>query len=203
MSGRPAKNKVENIENKKPIENQKVKEIEEIIVKDVTPIKKKIKFSDDTLISVKSNVFGTLIYINHKTGDEVRWDNFGETQTLSVGDLRAMKAKQLAFYKENWIVFEGIEDSSEEYEDIDVQDIYDVLQVSQYYKDYLCPNDLNEVFNWTTTEMRNKIPRMTKSVREAIAIRANELITEGILDSMSKVKTLEEILNCQLASDND
>ena len=203
MSGRPAKNKIENIENKKPIENQKVKEIEEIIVKDVTPIKKKIKFSDDTLISVKSNVFGTLIYINHKTGDEVRWDNFGETQTLSVGDLRAMKAKQLAFYKENWIVFEGIEDSSEEYEDIDVQDIYDVLQVSQYYKDYLCPNDLNEVFNWTTTEMRNKIPRMTKSVREAIAIRANELITEGILDSMSKVKTLEEILNCQLASDND
>ena len=203
MSGRPAKNKVENIENKKPIENQKVKEIEEIIVKDVAPIKKKIKFSDDTLISVKSNVFGTLIYINHKTGDEVRWDNFGETQTLSVGDLRAMKAKQLAFYKENWIVFEGIEDSSEEYEDIDVQDIYDVLQVSQYYKNYLCPNDLNEVFNWTTTEMRNKIPRMTKSVREAIAIRANELITEGILDSMSKVKTLEEILNCQLASDND
>lgn len=203
MSGRPAKNKVENIENKKPIENQKVKEIEEIIVKDVAPIKKKIKFSDDTLISVKSNVFGTLIYINHKTGDEVRWDNFGETQTLSVGDLRAMKAKQLAFYKENWIVFEGIEDSSEEYEDIDVQDIYDVLQVSQYYRDYLCPNDLNEVFNWTTTEMRNKIPRMTKSVREAIAIRANELITEGILDSMSKVKTLEEILNCQLASDND
>lgn len=203
MSGRPAKNKVENIENKKPIENQKVKEIEEIIVKDVAPIKKKIKFSDDTLISVKSNVFGTLIYINHKTGDEVRWDNFGETQTLSVGDLRAMKAKQLAFYKENWIVFEGIEDSSEEYEDIDVQDIYDVLQVSQYYKNYLCPNDLNEVFNWTTTEMRNKIPRMTKSVREAIAIRANELITEGILDSMSKVKTLEEILNCQLASDDD
>ena len=203
MSGRPAKNKVENIENKKPIENQKVKEIEEIIVKDVAPIKKKIKFSDDTLISVKSNVFGTLIYINHKTGDEVRWDNFGETQTLSVGDLRAMKAKQLAFYKENWIVFEGIEDSSEEYEDIDVQDIYDVLQVSQYYKNYLCPNDLNEVFNWTTIEMRNKIPRMTKSVREAIAIRANELITEGILDSMSKVKTLEEILNCQLASDND
>ena len=202
MSGRPAKNK-ENIENKKPIENQKVKEIEEIIVKDVAPIKKKIKFSDDTLISVKSNVFGTLIYINHKTGDEVRWDNFGETQTLSVGDLRAMKAKQLAFYKENWIVFEGIEDSNEEYEDIDVQDIYDILQVSQYYKDYLCPNDLNEVFNWTTTEMRNKIPRMTKSVREAIAIRANELITEGILDSMSKVKTLEEILNCQLASDND
>lgn len=203
MSGRPAKNKVENIENKKPIENQKVKEIEEIIVKDVTPVKKKIKFSDDTVISVESNVVGALIYINHKTGDEVRWDNFGETQTLSVGDLRAMKAKQLAFYKENWIVFEGIEDSSEEYEDIDVQDIYDVLQVSQYYKDYLCPNDLNEVFNWTTTEMRNKIPRMTKSVREAIAIRANELITEGILDSMSKVKTLEEILNCQLASDND
>lgn len=203
MSGRPAKNKVENIENKKLVENQKIKQMEEIIVRDVALIKKKIKFSDDTLISVKSNVFGTLIYINHKTGDEVRWDNFGETQTLSVGDLRAMKAKQLAFYKENWIVFEGIEDSSEEYEDIDVQDIYDVLQVSQYYKDYLCPNDLNEVFNWTTTEMRNKIPRMTKSVREAIAIRANELITEGILDSMSKVKTLEEILNCQLASDDD
>lgn len=198
MAGRPVKNNIGNVENKE------IKKVEEIItdIKEI-PKKKKIKFSDDTLISVKSNVFGTLIYINHKTGDEIRWDNFGETQTLSVGDLRAMKAKQLAFYKENWIVFEGIEDSDEEYEDIDVQDIYDVLQVSQYYRDYLCPNDLNEVFNWTTTEMRNKIPRMTKSVREAIAIRANELITQGILDSISKIKTLEEILNCKLASDID
>lgn len=205
MAGRPStKNTVKKI-SEKPIEDtSKIEEIEtkKVIVEEITK-KKKIKFSDDTLISVKSNVFGTLIYINHKTGDEIRWDNFGEVQTLSVGDLRAMKAKQLAFYKENWITFEGIENSDEDYEDIDTQDIYDALQVSQYYKDYICPDDLNKVFNWNVTEIKNKIPRMTKSLREAIAIRANELITEGVLDSISKIKTLEEILNCQLASSDD
>jgi hypothetical protein len=171
------------------------------LIKNIT--KKKLKLDDDVVISVKSNVFGALIYVNHKTGDETIWENMGDTQPLSVSDLRAMKAKQLMFFKENWITIDGIEDADSDFDDVEVSEIYDALQISQYYKDYICPDNLNVVFNWTVDEIKNKLPRMTKSVKESIAIRANELIKEGILDSISKLKALEEVLGCELASAND
>jgi hypothetical protein len=114
-----------------------------------------------------------------------------------------MKAKQLMFFKENWITIDGIEDADSDFDDVEVSEIYDALQISQYYKDYICHDNLNVVFNWTVDEIKNKLPRMTKSVKESIAIRANELIKEGILDSISKLKALEEVLGCELASAND
>lgn len=174
---------------------------EKVAIKNIT--KSKLKLDDDVVISVKSNVFGELIYINHKTGDETKWDKMGQTQPLTVGDLRAMKAKQLTFFKENWITIDGIEDADTKFEDIEVDEIYDALQISQYYKDYICPENLNVVFNWSVDEIKNKLPRMTKSVKESIAVRANELIKEGILDSIAKLKAFEEVLGCSLASPED
>lgn len=202
MAGRPKGS----TNNSKPNTEVKVKVVEaktepKIVEKKIE--KKRLKLDDTILISIKSNVFGGLIYVNHKTGDDTRWENFGEVQPLSVGDLRAMKAKQLSFFKENWITIDGIEDSDSEYEDVSVEEIYDALQISQYYTSFLCPSDINQIFNWKTSDMKEKIPRMTRSVRESIAIRANELIKSGILDSISKVKALEEILGCELASSED
>lgn len=166
-------------------------------------VKKRLKLADDVLIAVKSNIFGNLTYINHKTGDETRWESFGEVQPLSVGDLRAMKAKQLAFFKENWITIDGIEEADEEYQDVETKDIYNALQITKYYSDYLCPDNINEIFNWSVSDIKKKVPRMTKSVQESVLIRANELIKEGILDSISKVKALEEALDCELATHED
>lgn len=174
---------------------------EKTTIKNIT--KNKLKLDDDVVISVKSNVFGELIYINHKTGDETKWEKMGQTQPLTVGDLRAMKAKQLTFFKENWITIDGIEDADANFENVEVDEIYDALQISQYYKDYICPDNLNVVFNWGVDEIKNKLPRMTKSVKESIAVRANELIKDGILDSISKLKALEEVLGCSLASPED
>ncbi len=202
MAGRPKSTTASKTTNNKT-EDKKVveKTVEKVETKNIT--KKKLRLDDNVLISVKSNRFGELIYINHKTGDETRWENFGDVQPLSVGDLRAMKAKQLTFFKENWITIEGIEDADDDYDDVEIEEIYEALQISQYYDEYLCPKDINKVFNWTTDEMKNKIPRMTKSVRESILVRANELIKLNILDSMSKVKALEEVLGCELTSPED
>ena len=202
MAGRPKSTTVSKTTNNKT-EDKKVveKTVEKVETKNIT--KKKLRLDDNVLISVKSNRFGELIYINHKTGDETRWENFGDVQPLSVGDLRAMKAKQLTFFKENWITIEGIEDADDDYDDVEIEEIYEALQISQYYDEYLCPKDINKVFNWTTDEIKNKIPRMTKSVRESILVRANELIKLNILDSMSKVKALEEVLGCELTSPED
>lgn len=206
MAGRPSGSSTQKKNN--TTNNKTVVAKSETVETDVKPLiknitKKKLKLDDDVVISVKSNIFGKLIYINHKTGDETTWENMGDTQPLSVSDLRAMKAKQTMFFKENWITIDAIEDADSDYDDVEVSEIYDALQISQYYKDFICPDNLNVVFNWSVDEIKNKLPRMTRSVKESIAIRANELIKEGILDSISKLKAIEEVLGCELASSND
>lgn len=165
--------------------------------------RKNLKIGDDVILSVKSNVAGELIYINHKTGDEIHWAEYGDVQTLKAGDIRAMKAKQPRFLTENWIAVEGIEDADENYEDVDIFEILEALGILQYYKDNFYPKNINEVFNWREEEMRNKIPSMPKTIKDTLIINANELISSGILDSMRKIKTLEEILGCELMSLND
>jgi len=172
-------------------------------VKEKRPTKKKLKLGDDVLIAVKSNVFGKLIYINHKSGDETQWTHYGEVQSMTVGDLRAMKAKQLKFFKENWIRIDGIEDADEDYEGVELADIYQVLMVSQYYKDTICPEDINAVFKWSVSKIKENVPKMTASVKTAIIVRANDMIASGELDSLSKIRAIEEALSCELLSPNE
>lgn len=163
-------------------------------------VKKKLRLDDSVSILVSSNVFGLLTYINHKTGDKYQWSKIGEVQSLYVSDIRAMKSNQQRFLEENWILIEGIADLDEDYDGVDIDDVYEALQISHYYKDRLCPKDIGEIFNWSAADIKIKVPKMTQTVKESLVIRANELIKSEILDSIVKVKALEEALNCELAS---
>lgn len=165
--------------------------------------KKKLKLDDSVSILVSSNVLGLLTYVNHKTGDKYQWNKIGEVQSLYVSDIRAMKSNQQRFLEENWILIEGIADLDEEYEGVDIDDVYDALQISHYYKNRLCPKDIGEIFNWSSSDIKAKVPKMTQTVKESIIIKANELIKSEVLDSISKVKALEEALNCELAAPDE
>lgn len=174
--------------------NEEVKT--ETKTKTVKPAKKVVKLEDSVLITVKSNVFGKLIFKNNKTGDIIKWLEFGETQELSIGDLRSMKGTQRRFFSDNWIIIEGVYD--EGYEDVTPEDVYKTLQVSQYYEELLCPKNINDVFNWSVKDIKSKVPNMSSGVKESLIIKANELVETEVLDSLSKIKALEEVLSCEL-----
>lgn len=202
-NGRPGRPK--KVENENITENvaNKIENAENNSDRPQTSVVRKLKLDDNVSLLVSSNRFGELIYINHKTGDKYAWENMGDVQSLYVSDIRAMKSNQRKFLEDNWVFINGIADSSEEYENVDVTEIYEALQISNYYKDFLCPTNLNDVFNWSVADIRNKVSKMPVSTRETIAIRANELIRAGIIDSIAKVKVLEEVIGCELASEND
>lgn len=183
----------------KKVETETANKITEKVVS--KPKKVKLSLKDDDELLVKSNVFGGLIYINHKTGDETNWVDQGDIQQMSVRDLKDMKAKQLSFFRENWISIVGSDDV--DFDVYSINDIYDALQVGRYYKDTLIPEDLDEVFDWTVDEMKSKIKLMPVTIRETIIVRANDKIKDGSLDSISKVKAIEEVLGCELASPED
>jgi len=185
----------------------KTSQVEDITVNNKVeenkPIKKRINLHDGVEVTVKSNVFGELNYINHKTGTHVKWEKYGEPQTLSMADLREMKGSQISFFKENWIILVSVNDEYEDFNDIDIKEVYKNLDITRYYKNIFEIDDINTIFNWSIKDIKEKVPNMSKSMKENIIIRANELIELGVLDSLSKIKALQEVLDCELTTITD
>lgn len=114
-----------------------------------------------------------------------------------------MKSNQIRFLQENWILIDGIADSNSNFDEVTGDEIYEALQISQYYTDRLCPKNIGDIFNWDASEIRQKVPKMNQTVKESLIVRANELIKAGVLDSISKVKALEAVLSCELTSPDE
>ena len=158
--------------------------------------KKPVKLDDQLLVNVKSNTFGTLFYRNPRTGDAIEWSHFGDVQQLTMGDLRAMKGTQRAFYENQWIYIMNIEDAG--YEDVTADDICKALMVTQYYKNILDPDNFSQVFSWPEEKIRERVSMMSPGAKMNLVVAANTAITNGALDSLKKIKTLEDVLGCEL-----
>ena len=171
-----------------PIENQ------EAAV--VSAQKKSVKLDDSVLISVKSNTFGGLLYVNPRTGDKTEWNGCGDVQTLTMGDLRAMKGTQRAFFENQWIYIVGVDESG--YEEVTAEDIYKSLMVTQYYKNVLDPDNYAEIFSWEPHRIQEVVSMMSDGAKMNLVVAANTCIEDGTLDSLRKIQVLEECLGCEL-----
>lgn len=169
---------------------EKIEEVKEAKAKKPTSLPDYVK------VVVQSNVYGLLIYINTRTRDKFVWDSFGDFQTLTIGDLRAMRGTQNKFFSNNYIFVDRIDDP--DYEDVTPEEVYKALGVSQYYKEVLSPDNFNEIFTLSDQEMRKRILRLGTGAKTNIIVAANEAIKRGDLDSLRTVHMLEELLNCEL-----
>ena len=164
-------------------------------VKDDTK-KKRIMFDDSAIILVKSNTFGHLIYINPRTGDRTDWMHFGDEQPITMGDLRAMRGTQNAFFSDNMIIVSGVND--DRYPDAEPSDVYDALMVSKYYKYLVDPDNFNSLFNMNENEIKERVHSMSQNARMNLVIALNTSIQNGTLDSVKKIRLFEELLGCEL-----
>ena len=163
----------------------------------VAPKPKKIpKLNDTVTVNVQSNVFGELIYVDDRSGANVKWHEFGDVQPMSLGDLRVMRNTQRAFFSNNWIFVKEILDDG--YEELTAEDVYKNLMVAQYYKDVLNPDNFNSIFRMDEDEMRVAVGRMSNGARMNLVVACNDAIRRGKLDSLRKIRVLEEILGCEL-----
>ena len=159
-------------------------------------VKKAVKLDDSVLISVKSNTFGGLLFVNPRTGDKTEWSGCGDVQTLTMGDLRAMKGTQRAFFENQWIFIVGVDESG--YDDVTAEDIYKNLMVTQYYKNILDPDNYVEMFSWEPHRIKEAVSMMSDGAKMNLVVAANTSIEDGTLDSLRKIQVLEECLGCEL-----
>ena len=84
-----------------------------------------------------------------------------------------------------------------------MKEVYDALQIGRYYNDSLVSFNMDDIFTMSEDALRKKVSTMSESVKRSAIIRANDKIKDGSLDSIKKVKLLEEVLGCELTSPED
>lgn len=157
---------------------------------------KPVAIGDGVLIKVKSAFFGKLYYYNKTSGERYVWEHVGEVQIMPMRELRTMKAQQVAFFKNQWVMIEGIADG----EDCNatVEDIYKSLIITQYYKDFIEPDDFSMVCRLSADEIKEKVSYMSTATKENLIVALSTFIQNGELDSIKKIKAFEEALGCVL-----
>lgn len=154
------------------------------------------KVPDSLLVRVKSNLFGTLIYKNTRNGEMTCWDGNGDVQLMTVGELRAMRADQVGFFKNQWIVILGVADGEDS--TATCADIYSTLAIKQYYKNYIDPGDFEGMCNTPVAEIKDRVSMVSPAQRGNLVVALNGYIKSGRLDSVSKIRAFEDALGVEL-----
>jgi subtilase family serine protease len=70
--------------------------------------------------------------------------------------------------------------------------------VDKYYKDFINVDEFESLFALSESELRDKVSKLSKSMKQSVGMKALNLIEEGKLDSIKKIKVLEEVLGYSL-----
>ncbi len=158
-----------------------VQEVQEAVEEvKVTPKPEKKKYDADDLISVRSGVSGKLVYKSLlNNGYSCEWEKFGDTQQVPFGELRTAAGSQPNFYKKKYWLFDNEEDVV-------------ALGVKHFYADMVGIEDVMSVFKMPMADFDAKVKPLNAQLRETIAKEARILYMKGELDSIKRIKALED-----------
>lgn len=150
-----------------------------------TPKVKKFKNTD--LIPCKSVTNGELIMVGDKTGVLYQWADYGDVEGVQYQDLlySARSARNgYVKYPRFIILDEDFVDQNP-----DIKKIYDSMYST---------SDLKDIFNLPVSQMKKTIADLPDGAKESLKGLAATMIDNGTLDSLRKIKALDEIFGTQL-----
>ena len=139
----------------------------------------------NTYVTVKNGFNGTLVYKSKRTGERFIWEAFGDEQEIELNELKSAKNSYKAFFINNWFLFDDPE-------------VIEWLGIERYYKNALTANNFDKVFKKSPDEIKKVIGGLSEGQKKSVIYRARQLISEGKIDSIKVITTLEESLGVEL-----
>ncbi len=144
------------------------------------------KYAPDDRIVCRSLTYGELLLTGAKTKLLYSWANYGDTTEVEYQDLQALKStKSTYLYRPRFI-------------------IEDEELVEQWGKDFIdmykniVEVDVEDMFKLPLGQLKSKLKKAPKGVQQAVKNIAGEKILNGSLDSLAKIKAIDEILGTDL-----
>lgn len=172
-----------------PVDSEEEGETVEEALKQKVSVAKKKEYEGDTLIPCRSIVQGYMNFKGTKSGTVYQWEGVNDVTNIEYQDLRAAMVSRSPYIMRPYFVIDNEElISLPEWKD--VKAVYDKL----YSK-----KDLTEIFKIQSADRMGQVLRgLPEGARKQMGSLAKDLMERGVLDSISKIKKIDEVLGTNL-----
>ena len=178
-----AKNDVEKLEN------DVVEEVEAEVKASKTkkPAPKEVrKYAPGDMITCRSITYGELLLPGAKSKTLYTWANYGDRTEMEFQDLQALKSTRSSYlFKPRFIIED--EELVEQWRG-DLGKIYDDIIAT----------DVEAMFKLPANQLKAKLKKAPVGIQQAVKNLAGEKIMNGSLDSLAKIKAIDEVLGSDL-----
>lgn len=167
---------------KNTVENENIDVVEE-----TKKTKKSVrKFAPDDMIPCRSLTYGELLLTGAKSRLLYTWANYDDVTEMEFQDLQALKSTKSSYlFKPRFIILD--EELVEQWGD-DFKKMYDDVVTM----------DVEALFKLSAGQLKAKLKKAPSGVQQAVKNLAGEKIMNGTLDSLAKIKAIDEVLGTQL-----
>lgn len=170
------------------VKTEKVEQINEVIENEIVTTdvdnkveKKQKKFDSDEPVMCTSITAGELGMIGLKSNINYSWAGRGDTTEVEYQDLvAAIRSGKKHIFEPLFVI------DDEEF-------LKQFPQVEKVYASMYSIKDLKDVLRLDASSMKKTILSLPNGAKAAIKNIASSMISEGALDSVKKIKTLDEI----------
>ena len=151
-----------------------------------TPTKTPRKFAPDDMITCRSITYGELLLTGPKSRLLYRWSNYNDTTEIPFQDLQALRSTKSEYlFRPRFII-----------EDEELVEQWD-KDFGEMYKN-IVDVDVEDLFKLPLNQFKSRLKKAPKGVQQAVKNIAGEKILNGSLDSLAKIKAIDEILGTDL-----
>lgn len=170
----------------KPTTVVEKKTVEEKVVKTEPKVEKKV-FKDSDGIPCRSITQGALYMEGLKTHMLYEWVSYGDVTMVEYADLAsAVRVKSQFLFAPTFI--------------IDDEDFVDQMpQLKKFYTENYSAKDIEALLHMPIEKMKAEVAALPKSAVESLKSIAAAAIAGGTLDSIKRVKVLDELLGTSLS----
>lgn len=160
---------------------------EKPVVEETKPVAKQPKkFAQDDMILCRSVTYGELLLTGPKSKLLYSWANYGDVTEIPFQDLQALRSTRSSYlFRPRFII-----------EDEDLVELW-AKDLKDMYNN-LVDEDVDALFKLPLNQFKSKLKKAPKGVQQAVKNIAGEKILNGSLDSLAKIKAIDEILNTDL-----
>ena len=147
--------------------------------------KKARKFAMDDLIMCRSVTYGELLLPGKKSQLLYSWANYGDTTEVEYQDLQALRSIKSAYLNTPMFIIED-DELLEQWPEL--KTVYDKV----------ASVDIDKLFKLPINQFKAKLRNFPTAYRDNLKNIASEMILSGELDSIAKIKAMDEILGTDL-----
>lgn len=173
---------------KNVVENTELEATEEVVEtkKTKTVARAPKKYAPDEMIPCRSMTYGELLLTGTKSKMLYTWANYGDVTEMEFQDLQALRSTRSSYlFKPRFII-----------EDPELVEQWE-NDLGKMYKDII-DIDVEEMFKLPLSQFKSRLKKAPTGVQQAVKNIAGEKILNGSLDSLAKIKAIDEILDTDL-----